>query len=405
VVGQLGTRQRLLVGLIAFGVLVGVATATVAQSSSSPGRTVPSITWETADPSVAPPPPLTAGVLGFGVAYGDTLTWKNDKDLARALQDANDLGATWIRVDLSWNDIQPESSGDYLWGRFDRIAEGARAHRLNVLATIAYTPAWARQSACMDTPSCAPADPAAFAAFAAKAAARYAPVGVHTWEVWNEPNYGFWTPRADPAGYERLLADTSAALRKADSRAFVVLGGLAAVPTDSVKGALSPYDFLSAVFKLGGGRAVDAVGYHPYNGANLPSAYGDGQTPFDKITGTKDSVAAALAKYGSADTPIWITETGVSTNAPGPAADGTSYQPAASHVTEAYQAQIAANTVTTLAANPHVATMFWYSDQDSAQAQDYTDLGAFFGLRRYDGTARPAFGALKTAISAYMAAH
>lgn len=401
---QLAIRQRLLVGLIALGVLIGVATATVAQSSSSPTRSVPSITWESAGPSVAPPPPLTAGVLGFGVAYGDTLTWKNDKDLDRALQDANDLGATWIRVDLSWNDIQPDSPNEYLWNRFDRIAAGARAHRLNVLATIAYAPAWARAAGCADVPSCAPADPAAFAAFAAKAGARYAPVGVHTWEVWNEPNYGFWSPRADPAGYDRLLADASAALRKADSRAFVVLGGLAAVPTDSAKGTLSPYDFLTAVFKLGGNHAVDAVGYHPYNGANLPSSYGDGQTPFDKISGTRDSVAAALAKYGSADLPIWITETGVNTNAPGPAADGTS-TPTGSHVTEPYQAQIAANTVTTLAANPHVATMFWYSDQDSAQAQDYSDLGAFFGLRRYDGSAKPAFGALKTAISAYVAAH
>lgn len=402
---QIGIRQRLLVGLIAFGVCIGVATATVAQSSSSPGRSVPSITWESAQPTVAPPPPLTAGVLGFGVAYGDTLTWKNDKDLARALQDADDLGATWIRVDLSWNDIQPDSSNDYLWSRFDRIAEGARVHRLNVLATIAYTPAWARQAGCMDSPSCAPADPAAFAAFAAKVAARYAPLGVHTWEVWNEPNFGFWTPRADPAGYERLLADTSAALRKADPKAFVVLGGLAAVRTDPATGALSPYDFVSAVFKLGGNHAVDAVAYHPYNGADLPSSYANGETPFDRISSSGDSVAAALAEYGSANMPIWITETGVSTNAPGNAADGTSNRPDGTYVTEGYQAQIAANTVSTLAANPHVATMFWYSDQDSALAQDYSDLGAFFGLRRFDGSPKPAFGALKTAIAAYTAAH
>ena len=159
------------------------------------------------------------------------------------------------------------------------------------------------------------------------------------------------------------------------------------------------------MFKLGGNHAVDAVAYHPYNGATLPSSYANGQTPFDRISGSRDSVAAALAANGSAGMPIWITETGVSTNAPGAAGDGTSNQSIASHVTEGYQAQIAANTVTTLAANPHVATMFWYSDQDSALAQDYSDLGAFFGLRRYDGSVKPAFGALKNSIATYVTAH
>jgi len=340
--------------------------------------------------------------LAFGMSYGDTLTFDTGQQLDRALDDAVALGVTWVRTDLSWEDIQPDSSDKFQWQRFDRVLAAARARGLNVLPTISYTPPWERRPGCTGGQSCAPVDPAAFAAFAREAAARYAPMGVHVWEIWNEPNIGFWAPQPDPVAYTALLRDTSAAIRSADPKAYLVMGGLAAVPTDPARGYLSQTDFLAAVSNLGANRMVNAIGYHPYNYPNLPSATTSFGTPFQRISDFGgSSLEAVLAEYGTPDMPIWITETGAPTDGPGAAADGRSTPPNSTHVTEAFQAAIATDTVRAAAANPFVYTLFWYTDQDSAPPTDPSDRSQFYGLRRYDGTRKPAFAALKDAIAAY----
>ncbi len=392
-----GRRWLVVMALVAL--VIGIGATVMAESASSGGKSPQTIT------TVAAPPKLVKGKLGFGISYGDTLTWRSDKDLAQALDDAISIGATWIRVDLSWNDIQPDSPAKYMWQRFDRVASAAQDRALNVLATIAYTPRWARVQGCTTGPQCAPTSSSAFAAFALAAAKRYAPMGVHTWEVWNEPNDGFWAPRPDPAAYTTLLKSTASALREGDPQAFVMMAGLSAANSDAAKSRISPIDFLIDVFKLGGDRAVDAIAYHPYNGQYLPSARTAFGTAYEKIDSTKISLASVLADFDVPDMPIWITETGAPTNAPGPVADGRTFQPTAQHVTEVFQARIASDAVATLADDPHVATLFWYSDRDAALPNDFSDIAAFFGLRRYDGSKKPAYDAFKQAIAAYDKAH
>jgi arabinogalactan endo-1,4-beta-galactosidase len=336
----------------------------------------------------------------MGISYGDTLTWKSDAAMAKGLGDAVAVGAKWVRVDLSWNNIQPESQYTYQWERFDRVAKAAKAKGLKVLAVVAYTPKWARVAGCTSGQNCAPADPDTFATFAKLAAQRYSAMGVHTWEVWNEENISFWRPKPDPAGYTDLLRATSKALRAGDSKAFVVMGGFAI--TKTVKGKrMSPLDFLTAVAKLGGTKYVDAIGYHPYNYPTLPSATPGTGTPFETISTVQENLVAVLAKYGTPDVPIWITETGAPTSGPGAVSDGTLTTPDVSHVTEARQAEIATDTVTTSVANPHVGAMFWYTDQDLAVAKDKKGRSMYYGLRRYDGSKKPAYEALKKALTAY----
>ena len=72
---------------------------------------------------------------------------------------------------------------------------------------------------------CAPADPGPFAQFAGAAAARYAPLGVHDWEIWNEPNGAFWLPAPNPAAYVAWLR-VMPAIKAADPEATVISGGL-----------------------------------------------------------------------------------------------------------------------------------------------------------------------------------
>jgi hypothetical protein len=400
-VKQSGRRQRLLVALAAF---VVSAVATIVAASASSSLTSP------APHAAAPAPAVSSSAtqahdgrrLRIGISYGDTLTWKSDKDLAAGLNDAVTLGAGWVRVDLSWNNIQPSNPYNYNWQRFDRVVKAAHARGLNVLPVLAYTPAWARQASCYGGQSCPPADPAVFAAFAKYAAERYAPMGVHAWEIWNEPNLAeFFKPKPDPAAYTRLLRATAKALRSVQPKAYLVMGGLAVARTNPETGKVSPTEFLAKVSKLGGNRLVDAVGYHPYNYPHLPSDTTSSGTPFERISTARDNLVAVLDKYGTPDLPIWITETGAPTSGPGSAADGKTVPADTTHVTEAFQAEIATDTVPASAANPHVEAVFWFADQDSATAQDTAHRSKFFGLRRYDGSRKPAFAKLKAAIAAY----
>jgi arabinogalactan endo-1,4-beta-galactosidase len=379
--------------------VVSAVATIVAASTSSSSSPAPQAGGITASSSAT----KAGGVrdVRMGIAYGDTLTWKSDAALAAGLNDAVTVGAKWVRVDLSWNDIQPDSPYNYQWQRFDRVAKAAKARGLKVLAVIAYTPKWARVSGCTGGQSCAPADPNTFAGFAKLAAERYSAMGVHTWEIWNEENIGFWRPAPDPAGYTELLRATSQALRAGDSKAYVVMGGLAVSITNPKTGKMSPLDFLTAVSKLGGNKYVDAVGYHPYNYPTLPSATPGTGTAFERISTVQENLVGVLEKYGTPDTPIWITETGAPTSGPGDASDGTKITQSTTHVTEARQAEIATDTVSAVVANPHVDAMFWYTDQDLAVAKDKKGRSLYYGLRRYDGTKKAAFNALKQALTAY----
>ena len=325
--------------------------------------------------------------LQFGLDYSDTLTFASTSTMNTSLADAVHMGAQYIRVDLAWEDYQSTSANfapDF--ARFDRVVDAASAHGLKVLATIDLPPVWARESGCSDTPACPPASDAAFADFAAEAAARYAPRGLHDWEVWNEPNISAWDPRPDPSAYAALLTATSKAIHNVDSQAYVMMGGLAAQQAHPGTPYISAADFIADVGKAGGLADAQAVAYHPYPGQSNAAA----SATIEAIDGSPDNMVAALSKAGYPKMPIWITETGA--GVPGVLKGSTSAAEIAKE--EQQQAQTATSLVQTLARTPNVAAMFWFDDQDQISAR------LVYGLRTASGTVRPALAALAKAIAA-----
>jgi hypothetical protein len=341
----------------------------------------------------------TSGGLRIGLSFGDTLPGLSPAALAQTLDNVVALGTGWIRLDLAWSDVQYQSAGSYDWAGFDRVVQAARARNLGVLPILAYTPVWARPAGC-NSSKCAPADANAFATFAAAATRRYAPQGVHSWEIWNEPNVqAFWKPVPNVTRYVALLRAVVPAIKGADPAATVVSGGLA--PARSSDGDVSQINYLSGFSNLGGPQLVDAIGYHPYS-FPVPPAYGAPWNAWAQIAATPISFQSVLAAHGYPGKKIWITEYGAPTNGPRLGATPSDYKvtatPSPDHVDEALQAEMATDSVGLAKRSSTVVALFWYTYRDRGTSPSNTEN--FFGLRRYDGSPKPAYAALKQAIAA-----
>ena len=322
----------------------------------------------------------------FGVDYADQLPEESETGIARSLDDPGAVGASWIRVDLAWYRIQP-NPGTWDWSSFDREVDYAKARGLRILAILDQPPAWARARACAKQLWCPPQDDTRFAAFAARAAQRYPADVVAAWEVWNEENLGsYWLGGPDPEGYGVLLKATSIAVRAVQPKAQLLVGGLAVAGSDGTN--LSAQDFLIDIARSNFLRYATAVAYHPYSFPMVPAS----AKAFGDISTRPGSLASILDRYQQSSMPIWLTEAGApvsaAANDPGAAESATKDQ-------ERLQAAYAADLVTAATANPHVKALFWFSDID------LPDQRLYFGLRRADGSSRPALTAFKNAIAAY----
>jgi hypothetical protein len=331
----------------------------------------------------------------FGVSYGERLSRMSATESAKVLDDAKRLGVRWVRLDFSWATVQPTGPSSYQWKRLDRVVKQARDRGLQLLPILTYSPSWARDAGCTHW-TCPPHRRAVFAAFAKAAVQRYKSRGVHSWEVWNEPNLAMFWRNPDAARYAALLRTTSRAIKAADPKARVLTGGIAAL--ENRPPSIGPRQFLTAVCDAGACGSFDAVSYHPYTYPYLASVYSTSNA-WSKISQTPWSLRSILDDHGRTKTPVWVTETGAPTRGPGTASDGSksSMLPTTTHVTEAWQAAIVTDVAAQALLNRNVRALFWYTNQDLA----ITDLKeASFGLRRLDGTKKPSWSAFKLAVTA-----
>lgn len=328
----------------------------------------------------------------YGIAAGSSLLELNPTDLAKQLDGIAASGAEWIRVDFSWPSIQPINAGHYQWDVYDRIVSEANKRNLKILGILDYTPAWARPADCTWAIQCRPADPNQFATFAAAVSTRYASKGLHTWEIWNEPNIGFWQPRSDPAQYTALLKATSTAIRQQDDSSYILLAGLA--PSYSSASTKSPMDFLRGVYSNGGQGFFDGVAMHPYTFPYKPTS--SLPNPWKEMYSSNPSLHSIMTQNGDGAKKIWITEFGAPTGGPGPVAylDNPQYNLNPYVVDEKLQQAILADALQQYKNADWAGGFFYYSYIDSGTATSTNEN--FYGLVRYDGSLKPAYETFKT---------
>lgn len=333
----------------------------------------------------------------FGISVGATLSWLSDKDLNAELDDMVALGIGWVRYDFEWDQIQAGGSTSYNWAVTDRVVKAVRAHNINLLPILAYSPAWARPVGCT-TYMCGPANTTDYATFAKAAVARYSSQGIHTWEIWNEPNIKqFWQPQPDVLKYASLLKAAYATIKAQDPSAIVISGGLS--PAVTINGNISPTDFLSQLYQAGVGPYFDAFGFHPYSYPALPS-YTASWNAWGQMLTTSINLRNIMVTNGDSAKQIWMTEYGAPTGGPKAGATLTNFNFANSpdHVDEMLQASSLTNALTLWKQDsPWAGPLFWYSYKDLGVAT--TTNENFFGLLRNDGSHKPAYDVLKSALS------
>jgi hypothetical protein len=370
---MLGRRiaQRIAAGAAIVVALGGVATVAAANTGTN---------------VVTVPPPASGAQLTMGSTVGfngQQLMWASDAVMARELDGVAATGSRWLRVDFPWSSLEAGGRGRYNWAQADRLVTAANARGIHLLAMVAYTPTWDRPANTNDHYQ--PTDPTAYAEFMRAAAQRYAPRGLHAWEIWNEPNMrDFWQPVPSPARYTQLLRLASAAIHSVDRSAYVVSGGVA--PARDVAGySIAPNEFVAAIYANGGRGAMQAVGLHPYSFPYAPMTPASWNT-FYMATQTH----AIMAAHGDGARPIWATEIGWPT--------GTGH----GAVSEAQQAVMAAAAITAWNRFSFAGNFFWFNWQDTSAnpASTFDNLGVL----RYNGTAKPALGVFK-AMLARPAAH
>jgi hypothetical protein len=216
-----------------------------------------------------------------------------------------------------------------------------------------------------------PKDPDAFAAYAANLAGRYPQI--QAWEVWNEPNTSFfWRPAVDAEAYTNLLKKTYRAVKVANPKSMVILGGLSPGNSNGVADSVPAADFLSLIYQGGGGAFFDAVAYH---------AYGEG-TLEDWLADALLGIRYVMDSNGDVAKPVWITEMGCYTHGPG-------------SVSEAWQAEYLSEARTFLARTPYVERLYWYTLRD---ANNSTDPEMNYGLFRADGSPKLAVKAFSAPL-------
>lgn len=340
-----------------------------------------------------PSPPTVKDAKAFGIAAGSSLPELSPAELNVRLDGIAASGATWLRLDFSWPSIQPHNEQSYDWVVYDRIVDAANQRKLKILGILDYTPTWARVPECAWDLRCRPADPHKFANFAAATAARYAPKGVHTWEIWNEPNIGFWLPRADAAQYTALLKVTSQAIRQKDSDSHILTAGLSPAYTTST--TTNPMDFLRGIYENGGKGSFDAVAMHPYTFPYKPTS--SLPNPWKEMYNSSPSLHSIMSSNGDGAKKIWITEFGSPTGGPGPIASESNpqYNLNPYVVDEGLQNAILADAIEQYKAADWAGPFFYYTYKDPGTSPVTNEN--FFGLVRFDGSQKPAYQTFKAA--------
>lgn len=318
--------------------------------------------------------------IGISVGSATAAVFEADTDKgASQYARMSTLGVTYVRLDASY------TTGAAIWT--DATVRAALAAGLNVLLIF-------------DGYNNTTIGPTNFLAHCQRVATTYSPLGVHAYEVLNEPNGATnWDSTANvgsATGYTSLLQSIYPAIKTIDSTATIVLGSAApygAVGAGSLTASpyvLNPVTWLQDLYSAGAHGYFDVVGAHPYawpEFANNP----DTGNAWQQLDTTSTSLYSVMSANSDSAKKIWITEYG----APSADSPGVTSNPAPTLYpagTLQFQAQTILQGVDLARTLPFVGGFFAFDWQDTPTGDGY------FGLVNSSGTPNPSYYAFLDAV-------
>jgi hypothetical protein len=314
-------------------------------------------------------------------------------------------GVETLRVAFEWNLAQPYASWrdvpvarrvEFTSGpggvptdfrTTDEIVSVAARHHLAVLPVVVTAPSW---DATPKRRHVQPAQDGPYGQYLEALVHRYGPHGsfwsanpsvprrpITMWQVWNEPDLGFFwdDPTHFAPEYVALLRVAHRAIRTADPSAKVVLGSLSAHRAKD----------LTAIYRITGARRLfDVVASNTY----APDPAG--------VIGELGALRRVMDRNGDPDKPMVATEVGW------PSALGQGTRTFGIETTEAGQARRLASLLPLLASNRKRLGLggFYYYTWLSTDQQGARSPFVFSGLFAYNAaanrvTAKPAYWAFR----------
>ena len=323
------------------------------------------------------------------------VTWGQPRaDVDREIALLQAAGVGWVRANVNWAGLEPNRKGEINQDQlaaYDYAVDRARAAGLQILMPISDgVPYWASADPKKFVEAdgtrrwnrfYAPASPTDYGDIVRFVVDHFKSKGVHSYEIWNEPNLEwFWPSGPSAAAYVPLLKAGYSAAKAADSNSTVILGGL----------SKSDFEYLEDVYRAGGGRYFDAVGVHPYTYGVDPTVSWNGVNPGeDRNRISKNAFPAILEirktmdAHGDGAKQVWITEFGYSTTT------------GSGGVSEAQQAAYLEKAYAYVDRLTWVHSMFWYAARDNPFSGGRDDYEARFGLFGTDWRLKSSYAALK----------
>lgn len=284
--------------------------------------------------------------------------WLVDQSKYRAVaRMMRTAGVSWARERLSWRGTEPER-GKIDWNRYQAVADAYQSEGIHLYQMWHDSPDWSHPD---KKGSVCPDDLRDVYRYTRAAASHFAGQ-IEAWEIWNEPDLGFWVEQSDR--FSGFLKAAYLGLKDGNPNALVLQGALLYGVTDFARG----------IYECGTPGYFDAFNWHSYK---KPSAYHDVLTAH----------LALLKQYAAADRPVWLTECGI----PLPGAEDVKGLPLSTNNQREQCRFMPRSAAMSLAAGTDKHFYF--------VLPSYTEGKTQFGALRPDLTPYPSFLALSTAAN------
>lgn len=192
---------------------------------------------------------------------------------------------------VNWRYLDPKGAG-LNFAPLDKLVSLARSKHIEVLYTFGATPEWASARPKEKGPygqgsAAEPLNLSDWSDFVRRTARRYRG-SIPYYEIWNEPNAGFFT--GPTKVFVEMGCAASAILRQTDPTVRIVGPG----------GQSTDPHWLNDFFDAGGGNCVDVISWHFYTLRGKP----EDMLPIIR------NVQIIMRKHGYQDKPLWNTESG-----------------------------------------------------------------------------------------------